>query len=150
MRPLPRRRLTTIGATMNGCMRRTSLQFVRCRAADARCWVEHEQVAQSEVKSQCSRGDCRRLIGGIIGHQLGGGRGQDVATAGGAVAGAALGANVGRDGGGRRKRAMSSVAPARPARSSQSSGMSTTPSGSGASRSDDCSPRRHRDRQRAR
>ena len=36
------------------------------------------------------------IIGGILGHQVGGGRGRDVATAGGAVAGAAIGANVGR------------------------------------------------------
>jgi uncharacterized protein YcfJ len=40
------------------------------------------------------------VIGGILGHQIGGGRGQDIATAGGAVAGAAIGSNVGRDGGG--------------------------------------------------
>ena len=38
-------------------------------------------------------------IGGGLGHQVGGGRGQDVATAGGAVAGAAIGSNVGRGGG---------------------------------------------------
>jgi uncharacterized protein YcfJ len=35
----------------------------------------------------------------VLGHQIGSGRGNDVATAGGAVAGAAIGANVGRDGG---------------------------------------------------
>ena len=40
------------------------------------------------------------VIGGILGHQVGGGRGQDIATAGGAVAGAAIGANAGRDGSG--------------------------------------------------
>ncbi|TMH02638.1 MAG: glycine zipper 2TM domain-containing protein [Betaproteobacteria bacterium] len=39
------------------------------------------------------------IIGGVLGHQVGGGRGRDVATAGGAVAGAAVGANVGRGGG---------------------------------------------------
>ena len=37
------------------------------------------------------------MIGGVLGHQIGGGRGQDAATAGGAIAGAAVGANVGRD-----------------------------------------------------
>jgi uncharacterized protein YcfJ len=36
------------------------------------------------------------ILGGVLGHQIGGGRGRDVATAGGAVAGAAIGANVGR------------------------------------------------------
>jgi uncharacterized protein YcfJ len=39
------------------------------------------------------------VIGGILGHQVGGGRGQDLATVGGAVAGAAVGANVGRSNG---------------------------------------------------
>ena len=35
------------------------------------------------------------LIGGILGHQIGGGTGRDVATVGGVVAGAALGSRVG-------------------------------------------------------
>jgi uncharacterized protein YcfJ len=34
------------------------------------------------------------LLGGILGHQVGGGTGKDLATAGGAIAGAAIGANV--------------------------------------------------------
>jgi uncharacterized protein YcfJ len=34
------------------------------------------------------------LIGGILVHQVGGGTGRDVATAGGAIAGAAIGNNV--------------------------------------------------------
>ena len=38
------------------------------------------------------------MIGGILGHQIGSGRGQDLATGIGAVGGAAVGANVGRDG----------------------------------------------------
>jgi uncharacterized protein YcfJ len=33
----------------------------------------------------------------VLGHQVGGGRGQTAATIGGAVAGAAIGGNVGRD-----------------------------------------------------
>jgi len=37
------------------------------------------------------------VIGGILGHQVGGGGGRDIATVGGVVAGAAIGANVGRD-----------------------------------------------------
>jgi uncharacterized protein YcfJ len=36
------------------------------------------------------------LLGGVLGHQVGGGRGRDVATAGGAVAGGLIGSNVGR------------------------------------------------------
>jgi len=65
---------------------------------EQRCWVERQQVAEA------GRGDANvggaiagALIGGILGHQVGGGRGKDVATVGGAVAGGALGANVGRD-----------------------------------------------------
>jgi len=67
---------------------------------EQRCWVEREQVAPEQ------RGDVNvgaalvgAVLGGVLGHQVGGGRGKDIATAGGAVAGAALGANVGRDGG---------------------------------------------------
>ena len=37
------------------------------------------------------------LIGGILGHQVGGGTGKDIATAGGAVAGVIIGSNVGTD-----------------------------------------------------
>lgn len=65
---------------------------------EQRCWVERQQVVD--------RGDVNvpgaiagAVIGGLLGHQIGGGRGRDVATAGGVVAGAAIGANVGRDGG---------------------------------------------------
>lgn len=64
---------------------------------EQRCWVERQQVVD--------RGDVNvpgaiagAVIGGLLGHQIGGGRGRDVATAGGVVAGAAIGANVGRDG----------------------------------------------------
>ena len=38
------------------------------------------------------------MIGGILGHQVGGGSGRDVATAVGVVAGAAVGSNVNRNG----------------------------------------------------
>ncbi|MCU0940940.1 MAG: glycine zipper 2TM domain-containing protein, partial [Hydrogenophaga sp.] len=38
------------------------------------------------------------LIGGILGHKVGDGSGQDIATVGGVVAGAALGSQVGRAG----------------------------------------------------
>jgi uncharacterized protein YcfJ len=38
------------------------------------------------------------VIGGVLGHQVGGGRGRDIATVGGATAGAVIGANVGRGG----------------------------------------------------
>ncbi|MDB5870770.1 MAG: glycine zipper protein [Ramlibacter sp.] len=64
-----------------------------------RCWVERQQV------SEPARGDrnvggaiAGALIGGILGHQVGGGSGKDIATVGGAVAGGVIGSNVGRDG----------------------------------------------------
>jgi uncharacterized protein YcfJ len=38
------------------------------------------------------------VVGGILGHQVGRGRGQDLATAGGAIAGGAIGANAGKTG----------------------------------------------------
>ena len=38
----------------------------------------------------------RAVIGGVLGHQVGGGNGKDLATAAGAVAGGFLGANIGR------------------------------------------------------
>jgi uncharacterized protein YcfJ len=63
---------------------------------EQRCWVERQQVVE--------RGDLNvpgaiagAVIGGLLGHQIGGGRGRDVTPAGGAVAGAAIGANDGRD-----------------------------------------------------
>lgn len=77
----------------------TSVRAVLGRQ-EQRCWVEREQVVQEQ------RGDVNvgaaiagAVLGGVLGHQVGGGRGKDIATAGGAVAGAALGANLGRDGG---------------------------------------------------
>ena len=64
---------------------------------ERRCWVEREQV-QDRGNANVPGAIAGALIGGILGHQVGGGRGKDVATAGGAIAGAAVGANVGRDG----------------------------------------------------
>ena len=64
-----------------------------------RCWVEREQVAQDQGGANIPAAIAGAVIGGILGHQVGGGRGKDIATAGGAVAGAAVGANIGRDGG---------------------------------------------------
>ena len=40
------------------------------------------------------------VLGGVLGHQIGGGRGKDVATVAGAVGGVAIGSNVGRSQGG--------------------------------------------------
>jgi uncharacterized protein YcfJ len=75
----------------------TSVHAVMGQATE-RCWVERQQV------SEPSRGDrnvggaiAGALIGGVLGHQVGGGSGRDLATAGGAVAGGVIGSNVGRD-----------------------------------------------------
>ena len=63
------------------------------------CWVERQQVSDS------ARGDhnvggavAGALLGGVLGHQVGGGSGKDLATVGGAVAGGVIGSNVGRHG----------------------------------------------------
>lgn len=57
-----------------------------------RCWVEAEQVVQTFAPDPSMLAGT--VLGGVIGHQFGGGRGKDLATIGGAVAGAAVGANV--------------------------------------------------------
>ena len=72
---------------------------------ERRCWIEHEQVLDDDRGGANVPGAIAgALIGGILGHQVGGGRGKDLATAGGAVAGAAVGANVGRSSGGQQVR----------------------------------------------
>ena len=62
-----------------------------------RCWVEREQVPQAQSNTNVPAALAGALIGGILGHQVGGGSGQDIATVGGVIAGAALGAQMGRD-----------------------------------------------------
>lgn len=63
-----------------------------------RCWVEQEQIPQEEGSNKnMPAAIAGALIGGILGHQVGGGTGQDLATVGGVVAGAAIGANSGRN-----------------------------------------------------
>jgi uncharacterized protein YcfJ len=63
-----------------------------------RCWVEREQLGQTQNNANVPAALAGALIGGILGHQVGGGSGKDIATVGGLIAGAALGANLGRDG----------------------------------------------------
>ncbi len=62
-----------------------------------RCWIEREQVSSGNSGTNVPGALAGALIGGILGHQVGGGFGKDVATAGGLVAGAAVGARAGRD-----------------------------------------------------
>jgi uncharacterized protein YcfJ len=59
---------------------------------EQRCWVEREQYVDN--RNQVGGAVVGAIIGGVLGHQVGSGRGRDVATAGGAVAGAAIGANA--------------------------------------------------------
>lgn len=61
---------------------------------EQRCWAKREQVV--------GRGDQNvagavlgAIVGGVLRHQVGDGRGKDVATAGGAFAGALIGSNSG-------------------------------------------------------
>jgi uncharacterized protein YcfJ len=68
-------------------------------AAEQRCWVERQQIADDRSGANIPGAIIGGVIGGVLGHQVGSGRGRDVATAGGAVAGAAIGANVGRNDG---------------------------------------------------
>ena len=56
---------------------------------EQRCWMEHEPVVQERSRANVPGAIVGALLGGVLGHQVGGGRGQDIATAGGAVAGAA-------------------------------------------------------------
>jgi uncharacterized protein YcfJ len=64
---------------------------------EQRCWIERQQVVERRPDAPNVPGALvGAIIGGVLGHQVGGGRGRDIATAGGAVAGAAIGANVNR------------------------------------------------------
>lgn len=64
---------------------------------EQRCWVEQEQIPHQRNSANVPVVIAGAVIGGILGHQIGGGRGQDIATVGGAVAGAAVGSTYGRD-----------------------------------------------------
>lgn len=64
--------------------------------AERRCWLERDQV-QQRSRTNVGGAVVGALIGGVLGHQIGGGRGRDAATVGGAVAGAVIGGQTGRD-----------------------------------------------------
>jgi uncharacterized protein YcfJ len=64
---------------------------------EQRCWIEHEDVPQQRSGANVPGAIIGAVIGGVLGHQVGGGRGKDLATVGGAVVGGAVGANVNRD-----------------------------------------------------
>jgi uncharacterized protein YcfJ len=62
---------------------------------EQRCWVEREQVSDNSNNGSNVGGTIvGAILGGVLGHQVGGGRGKDVATAVGAIAGGAAGNNI--------------------------------------------------------
>ena len=65
--------------------------------AAQRCWLEREQVVQRNDNINLPAAALGAVIGGILGHQVGGGSGKQIATVGGAVGGAALGSQYGRN-----------------------------------------------------
>lgn len=69
-----------------------------------RCWMDRDQVVDGgRGDPDVGRGLLGAVIGGVLGHQVGGGTGRDLATVGGVVAGAVIGSNSGRDGGSPRE-----------------------------------------------
>lgn len=59
---------------------------------EQRCWVEREQYVDN--RNNVGGAVVGAIIGGVLGHQVGRGGGRDAATAGGVIAGAAIGANA--------------------------------------------------------
>ncbi len=66
-------------------------------SSEQRCWVEREQIEDEQLKANVPAALAGAIIGGILGHQVGDGRGRDLATVGGAVAGGAIGYNIAGD-----------------------------------------------------
>ena len=66
--------------------------------SEQRCWMEREQVGQDRGNPNVPGALVGAVMNGILGHQVGGGTGKDLATVGGVVAGGVVGSNVGRNG----------------------------------------------------
>jgi uncharacterized protein YcfJ len=64
--------------------------------AEQRCWMERGEVEQTRGGRNVTGGVVGAVIGGVLGHQIGNGRDKDIATVGGAVAGAVIGSNQNR------------------------------------------------------
>lgn len=79
---------------------------------EQRCWVERQQVADQGRSTAGTLAGA--VIGGILGHQVGGGTGRDVATAAGAIGGAAVGSNMAGRGGTQDVRRCENVPSSRP------------------------------------
>jgi len=65
--------------------------------AQQRCWIEREIVDTGSPGVNVPGAVGGGVVGGGLGHQIGAGRGRDLATGIGVVGGAVVGANVGRD-----------------------------------------------------
>lgn len=65
---------------------------------EQRCWVERERVVEPNSGPNIGGAIVGAVIGGVLGHQIGGGRGRDIATVGGAAVGGTIGANAGTRG----------------------------------------------------
>lgn len=65
-------------------------------AGGQRCSMEREEAPPQRSSTNVPCAPAGAVIGGILGHQIGGGTGRDLATVGGVVAGAAIGSQVGQ------------------------------------------------------
>jgi len=61
---------------------------------EQRCWVEREAISGPPQEANVGGAIAGAIIGGILGHQVGSGRGNDAATAAGAIGGAAIGSGA--------------------------------------------------------
>lgn len=65
--------------------------------AEERCWIEQQPVKQAQTNNAVPGGIGGALLGGILGHQIGGGNGNQAATVLGALGGAVVGSQVGKN-----------------------------------------------------
>lgn len=103
---------TSLGASAESFT--DSAQVVSVRATVDRipvnreeCWSEQQRGYEERRVTRQDNGSpigagavIGAIAGGVLGHQVGGGRGRDVATAGGAIVGGLIGNQVERDNGG--------------------------------------------------
>ncbi|GGP26941.1 glycine zipper 2TM domain-containing protein [Silvimonas amylolytica] len=67
----------------------------RVNAPRQECWTENQQVQTQNQAGGVVGSIIGGVAGGVLGHQVGGGRGKDVATVAGAIGGALIGNQVG-------------------------------------------------------
>ena len=70
-----------------------NVTFVRAVMGEPgqRCWIERQEVSGDSGRNNVPATIAGAVIGGILGHQIGGGTGRDIATAGGVLGGAVVG-----------------------------------------------------------